>query len=259
MKLQIASDLHHEFNRSETTGIPLADGVDVLVLAGDIHSHTRAIDLYGAYPVPTIYVCGNHELYGADFFGMECELRAKAKGTAVHFLERDELIIAGVRFLGTCLWTDYCLEPEWKHLAMKEAGRSMNDHRLIRYTDGTAFSPRDAVVEHQNSRAWLEEKLDAPFDGKTVVVTHHAPHPNSIAPKYAGDVMNAAFASDLTSLVEKAELWIHGHVHTSFFYPIGKCRVYANPRGYPLHGSNNAGAQAVFENPDFDSQLVIDV
>jgi predicted phosphodiesterase len=54
MRLQIASDLHHEFIAPGQPGsepIALADGVDVLVLAGDIHSHANACNLYRDYPV----------------------------------------------------------------------------------------------------------------------------------------------------------------------------------------------------------------
>ncbi len=50
-------------------------------------------------------------------------------------------------------------------------------------------------------------------------------------PRFAGTLLNAAFVSDLTPLIEKADLWIHGHVHDSFDYEIGDTRVIANPRG----------------------------
>jgi hypothetical protein len=32
-------------------------------------------------------------------------------------------------------------------------------------------------------------------------VTHHGPHPNSIHPRFRGNVANPAFASDLSSLM----------------------------------------------------------
>ncbi|WP_274534676.1 hypothetical protein [Aureimonas sp. AU20] len=95
----------------------------------------------------------------------------------------------------------------------------------------------------------MEEELTKPFDGPTVVVTHHAPTPRSIHPRYEGDVANPAFASDLTDLVARVgpDLWIHGHVHDSFDYRIGRTRVLANPKGY---GD---------ENKAFDQSLVVDV
>jgi predicted phosphodiesterase len=261
MRVQIASDLHHEFSRAGhlgSEGIPVADGVDVLVLAGDIHAGARAFDLYRNYPVPIVYVHGNHELYGAEMFSLVHQLRSNANVAAVNFLERDEVVIDGVRFLGTCLWTDYCLRPVWKRVAMSEADMSMTDHRVIRYAGARAFSSHDAETEHLKARDWLEKKLDTHFDGKTVVVTHHAPHPRSIPSEYVDDILSAAFASDLTPLVEQADVWIHGHVHRSADYRVGKCRVICNPRGYPGRHSKNP-VPVAFENPSFDPALVIDI
>lgn len=262
MRIQIASDLHHEFVQPGAPGsaaLDLAGGVDVLVLAGDIHARTQILGLYGAYPVPVLYVHGNHELYGAEHFSLLHQLRANADLTSLRFLERDEFALDGVRFLGCCLWTDYRLRPEWKAAAMREAEMSMNDHKLIRYHAAHTFSPRDAETEHKKSRAWLEDRLTTRFDGRTVVVTHHAPHPNSIPPEYTDDVLSASFASNLTPLVEMADVWIHGHVHRSADYNVGNCRVICNPRGYPRRHSTRPEAPAAFENPDFDPALVIDI
>ena len=82
-----------------------------------------------------------------------------------------------------------------------------------------------------------------------MVVTHHAPHPGSLHPRYADDMLSAAFVSDLSSIIEAGQpaLWVHGHVHTSFDYRVGATRVLCNPHGY--------GA----ENPDFEPSLVVEV
>jgi Icc-related predicted phosphoesterase len=42
-------------------------------------------------------------------------------------------------------------------------------------------------------------------------------------------------------------LWVHGHVHNSSDYRIGRTRIVANPHGY---GN---------ENPRFNGQLVVEV
>ena len=70
-----------------------------------------------------------------------------------------------------------------------------------------------------------------PFDGRTVVVTHHGVAPLSIHPRYGDERVNAAFASDLRHMLDLADLWIHGHVHDSFDYRVGDARIIANPRG----------------------------
>lgn len=262
MRLQIASDLHHEFiapGRPGSEPIALADGVDVLVLAGDIHSHANACNLYRDYPVPVVYVHGNHELYRSEFHSMVYQLRMNANDSSIRLLERDEIVIDGVRFIGTCLWTDYCLQRVWKQVAMSQAEMSVTDHRLIRYTAASAFSPRNAEAEHAKSRAWLDEKLRTSFNGPTVIVTHHAPHPESIPAEHKDDVLRASFASDLTPLVERADLWIHGHIHASSDYRVGRCRVICNPRGYPNRVSTRTGVTSTFENSAFDPAFVVDI
>ena len=92
MKIQLASDLHLEFLQRDFPGDRLITphpDADVLVLAGDIASGTQAIDLFVDWPVPVIYVAGNHESYGKDINELESALRSKAHGTQVRYLERD--------------------------------------------------------------------------------------------------------------------------------------------------------------------------
>ena len=92
-----------------------------------------------------------------------------------------------------------------------------------------------------------------PFDGKTVVVTHHAPRRESVAARYAADVVSAGSASDLPdAFFDVPVLWIHGHVHNSFDYVVGNCRVITNPRGYV----RDTGMP---ENYWFGPDLVIDL
>ncbi len=84
-------------------------------------------------------------------------------------------------------------------------------------------------------------------------MTHHAPSPLSVHPRYAGSPLNAAFVSDLSRVAGggRAALWIHGHTHDSFDYDLGGTRVVCNPRGYAKDGVN--------ENPRFDAGLVVEV
>lgn len=73
-----------------------------------------------------------------------------------------------------------------------------------------------------------------PHAGPTVVVTHHAPSPQSIPLRFAGSPLNANFVSDAEWLLQgrRARLWIHGHLHDSFDYEVDGTRVVCNPRGY---------------------------
>lgn len=250
MHLQIASDLHLEFLKqrfpTERLIQPAAEA-DLLVLAGDICHGTDAIALFRDWPVPVLYFAGNHEFYQCDLQATRDSLRAAAQGT-------------NVRFLGTTLWTDYRLGADRSQdQLMAYAEPRINDHSLIRCGNSMATAQR-ALAEHELCRAWLEAELRVPDNGKTVVISHHGPHPQSIHPRYAGEPLNAAFNSDLSALLPYADLWVHGHVHDSFDYGVHGCRVVANPAGYARNRqSAKEAADLVFENAMFARTFVVEV
>jgi predicted phosphodiesterase len=269
MRIQIASDLHLEHIGQRFPGYRVIEpaDADLLILAGDIHNSTYGLEAFKDWPVPVIYIHGNHEAYGlGDYAELTPALRRNAEQSNVHYLERDEFIFMGVRFLGCCLWTDYCLHgKDNRPAAMKQAERFLRDHGAIHAGNGKHFAAPDALGIHTQSRAWLERQLDAPsvIDGSaapTVVITHHAPHPKSVHPRFAGNPLNAAFVSDLTPLLGQAALWIHGHTHDSFDYEVNGTRIIANPRGYARNRKDAARPDhIVWENPGFDPCLVIEV
>ena len=261
MRIQLASDLHLELLRRwpHECLITPAPGADVLVLAGDIHRGQAAIERFAGWPVPVLYLAGNHEFYDCQWEALRSTLRRCAEGTAVRFLDNDAVTLDGVRFLGSTLWTDYRLPGIPQPEAMEAAEGFLLDHQRILTRSG-AFRAQDALDEHLRSRAWLARELSVDTSTPTVVLTHHAPHPNSIHARFAGSTVNAAFVSDLTELVEQADLWLHGHVHDSFDYRIGRCRVVTNPRGYAQNRNDAESVDdLVFENPAFQGQLVIDL
>lgn len=266
MRIQLASDLHLEHLESRfpgETSISVAHGTDLAVLAGDIGNGCRALELFRDWPIPVLYVAGNHESYGAAWADTIGSLREAAHDSSVRFLERDVADFGGVRFLGCTLWTDYKLRSNrTQRQLMENAELRISDHRQIRTESGSYFSAADALREHETSRAWLESELARPYAGKTVVITHHGPHPLSVHPRYAGDPTNAAFVSDLGDLIREfgPALWVHGHVHDSFDYNVGRCRVVANPRGYPRNTwSCERLGGLEFENPSYQCALVLEV
>jgi Icc-related predicted phosphoesterase len=196
-----------------------------------------------------IYVPGNHEFYYHDI-AMIDEMKAQSP-KHIHVLNDDQVVIEGVRFLGSILWTDFALFGEAdKFSAMQQARQQMTDFSIIR-NNGQRFTPEDAIRLHTASQAWLAATLEEPFDGKTVVVTHHAPSSQSVHPRYAGDLLTPAFASNLENLMDgdRAVLWVHGHMHESFDYDSYGARVVCNPRGYAPKALN----------PDFRSNWVVDI
>jgi hypothetical protein len=143
--------------------------------------------------------------------------------------------------------------------AMEAAEAAVLDYQRINTQRGLLRADQ-ALAEHLRSRDWLERELSRNGAGCTVVITHHAPHPASIHPRYAGNPINSAFVSDLTGLVEQADLWLHGHVHDSFDYHVGRCRVVSNPRGYAQNRrAVSSPGDLQFENPAFQPDLVIEL
>ena len=230
MKLHILNDLHIEFEDFE----PPATDADVVVLAGDIGVGMKGLrwaeDRFPDKPV--IYVPGNHEFYHHDIALIE-ELKAQAPDH-IHVLNDDQIIIDRVRFLGSILWTDFSLFGEAERFfALQTARQRMTDFSIIQ-NHGRRFTPEDAIRLHTASRNWLVSVLAEPFDGKTVVVTHHAPSSRSVPARYARDLLAPAFANNLETLMDGdgLSLWIHGHIHDAFDYEIYGTRVVCNPRGY---------------------------
>jgi len=248
MRIHVLSDLHTEFAPFDFPPVE----ADVTVLAGDVGIGLTGLKIAQQLPRPVVYVAGNHEYYGGATPHLTDKLRAQAAGSNVTFLEDGEAVIAGVRFLGCTLWTDFSLFgfDRWRS-ACDEAQATMVDYRRIRNSPAfRKLCPRDTALIHTRSRAWLKSKLEEPCAGPTVVVTHHAPHANSLAPAYRQDLISAAYATDLSELlgVVPRLLWIHGHTHHAVDYPVGVARVLSNPRGY-------AGEIT----PGFRPDLVIDV
>lgn len=256
MKIQVLSDLHVEISDFRFQDA----GADVIVLAGDIGKGLLGIQyaqrLLKQTDAEILIINGNHEFYGQDYSSFLSDLRvyaAKIGNPRLHFMEGDQVIIKGTRFLGCTLWTDMELFGDRKRLECKHEARYMNDFRLIRKDHSLRkFSVQDSVDIHRQSRSWLEIMLDKLFDGPTVVVTHHLPSFESVATEYSTDLLSACFASRLDHMFGKCDLWIHGHTHTNFDYVKDGTRVVCNPRGYSRYEQD-------IENYGFDPKLVIEI
>jgi predicted phosphodiesterase len=218
MKLNILSDLHLSLGTLE---LPENDA-DAVILAGDLARPKEAISWALGFTKPVFYVVGNHEFYGGSITGTVAELKHLCAGTNIRVLDDDEVIFEGVRFLGTTLWTDFMLfgEGEKRSAAIREAMKFMRDFIRIRLgeADERLFTPADSAALFNIHAAWLDRKLAEPYNGPTVVITHHAPSRASIHPRFANSLLNACFVSDAERLVDgsRARLWIHGHTHDSF-------------------------------------------
>lgn len=252
LRLHILSDLHLSVHGLT---LPQTDA-DVVVLAGDIARPQQAVQWALGLGKPVVYVAGNHEFYGGSIRGTLRELKELCRGTPIHVLDNESLVLDGVRFLGATLWTDFMLYgAQVREQAHREAQAMLRDFSRIRCGDDAErlFTPQDAEQLFRQSRDWLARQLDADSGLPTVVVTHHAPSAGSIHPRYTQLPLNTCFVSRLDDLMgeARAALWIHGHTHDSFDYRVHGTRVVCNPRGYVRDGA--------CENALFDPQMQIDI
>ncbi|MDY0748733.1 metallophosphoesterase [Paucibacter sp. R3-3] len=282
MRLLILSDLHLEFRTEPESGerydyqVPADLDFDVAILAGDIQAPGALGVQWAADPMafsgrPVIYVPGNHEFYGHV---LELQLNAmsrEGKDGPVRVLHRSVAVIGGVRFFGVTLWTDFSLPVEadgqWDtdiNSSLAAANRDLNDYARIRVMETIDTESRrrdlkrplkaeDTLVRHWKDRDWLRRELKQPFEGPTVVVTHHAPSSASLPPSRAGDRLPPAYVTHLPDeFFDVPALWIHGHTHVPADYKRGACRIVSNPRGHFLEDGTP-------ENPQFDPGFVIEV
>lgn len=254
MRIQIFSDLHVDVRAPRA--ISIAPDVDAVVVAGDVCQGAERgftqLRQFVPMMIPIVMVLGNHAFYRRCLAEELAQARSVAPLYGVHLLENDVVALDGVRFIGCTLWTDYAVFGQANIArAMLAAAQGLNDHRRIAWAKQPwqRFRPVEALRLHRESRAFIETSLATPFDGKTLVVTHHAPHTGSLHPRYRHDLLSAAYVSDLSAVIEagRPDLWVHGHVHSSFDYAVVHTRIICNPHGY--------GA----ENPAFDPALVVEV
>ena len=230
MKLLVASDLHlSHLSRPEASAVvnhlvDAAQGVDVVVLPGDLEGGYRLKDLLRRLATGgrhVILVPGNHEYYGSVPARVNANLR-RIKTPRVHIvLEPWVVKIEGQRFVcGTGWFPDRRDEP-----VVADARQMMNDFYSI-----VGFEPW--VYEQANHFRDMCRSTLGPGD---VVVTHHLPSYRCVSPVYARHATNAFFVHPMDDLIEKQKpaLWISGHSHDHMDIMLGDTRYVRNPRGYP--------------------------
>jgi Icc-related predicted phosphoesterase len=274
MRINVLADPHIDLKFNDWTPPPDIR-CDVVVVAGDTGAPATAWmhKLREWWPDKRIVaVLGNHCFYShhddkrpelkTTWERQRADAPRLAESLGIDLLDDRAIKIDGVRFLGATLWTDMQMRPHWMSFddAVRGAMR-MNDYRATKTGAGGGkdrLRPRDTIYAHRQSRKFIEDTLAVPFDGETVVVTHHAPSRQSLRNPEALSDLDWCYASDLESIMtgpDAPTLWIHGHIHKNQDYTIGGTRVVCNPRGYPKYWLPNAPR----ENPNFDPTLVVEI
>jgi predicted phosphodiesterase len=239
MRLQLLSDLHLETELYAPTPAPEAE---LLVLAGDIDSSWAGFDLFRGWPVPMLFVAGNHEFDDRDITDAWPALRSRCERLGIRMLECESIVLPDaqgrrIRFVATTRWCDFDLfGAAQRERAMRAASYFMRIMRATR--DGRPFDAEAVREEALDCVAWLRSELIQPQGDwdKTVVITHFAPSFRSADPRYGGQAGTASFCNADDALIPLADLWIHGHLHCQHDYRVGQTRVVCNSRGHERKG-----------------------
>jgi hypothetical protein len=242
MNIQLLSDLHLE---TEDFSPRPAPGADLLILAGDVDSTWEGLGLFADWPVPVVYVPGNHEFDGRDVDEALAGLRDHCRHLGITLLERDTCIVTApdsrrVRFVGTTRWCDFDLfGADQRARSMRAAAYFVKVMKATRH--GQPFAPDVVREEALACRQWLADTLaqrptPAQHWDSTVVITHYGPSVLSADPRYGRQPGTASFCNADDDLLPLAQLWVHGHLHCRHDYEVahakGRTRVVSNARGH---------------------------
>ena len=245
MKLQLLSDLHLETEAFDPEPAP---GAELLVLGGDIDATWAGLSRFANWPVPVIFVPGNHEFDGRAVEQVVPALRAHCAGLGIRLLHRESIVLTAadgqpVRLVGVVRWSDFDLfGAAQRERAMRAAGYFMRLMAATRH--GQPFDAEGVREEGLADRAWLEAELTQTAQGRwdrTVVVTHFAPSLRSADPRYGRQPGTASFCNADDDLIPRADLWLHGHLHCRHDYTVSRpgrapARVVCQARGLVAKG-----------------------
>jgi len=264
MRFRLMSDLHLEFEDRtlDFTPIPLKDDkTTVLILAGDV---ALGIDAVGFIQkmckqfYKVVYCLGNHEFYYNEYNKTRARWSDRPEMPSNLILLDDHVAIIDeqVRLVGGTLWTDFNGDD---YFAKNLAIQCMNDYNCAKFKSGDKVSgyrkrplhPNDTVRAHKQTLFLITETIRVPFDGPTIVVTHHLPHPLCVAQDFRTDPLNPAYMTNLDEVIEANDIavWVHGHTHTNVDVEVHDTRILCNPRGYTPDDLNEG----------FDEQLTFEV
>lgn len=238
MLIKYLSDLHLDASNMDFSTLPIDKSgrtVDAIILAGDIAVYRQLLSrLFMAIPedMPVIFVPGNHEFEEYEFKNVEKDLIELVSSANFHVLQNNTLILNGVRFIGSTLWSDLKFNGDSLYEAnVEQTELILRNQFCYHFKNGkkTLWGLNDMLEQHKISREYLTQEIHRPFDGKTVVITHFAPHHKSCEKHHK---LSGFWCNNLDDLVGIPEFWIHGHIHSTSNYIVGNTNVLANPRGY---------------------------
>lgn len=231
---------------------------DVCVVAGDFYPDLiRSVEALEPISrrMPVVVIPGNRDYYRGPFRpDTKTKLldiarrRAKSIGN-IHLLENDSVVIGGVTFIGSTLWTDL------RGVTDPSVFEPWNDFRKIFVKPDEAFTPDHQTRAFLRSKAFIEAELKKPKTGPRVVVTHTIPHPFGCSARYVGNAYGVFFNNDFSELLaspEAPEAWIFGNNLDGCDTRVDNTRLLSNPQGHILKDGQS-------ENPNFNVNKTFEI
>ena len=203
MKIQYCSDLHMEFheNMRFMKSLPLEPVGDVLVIAGDIGylvdttiPNLRFWKWASENYRQVLMIAGNHEFYNNGDIAAQGESWQKMFLPNVGYYHNKVVRIDNVDFILSTLWSRI---PPVDEMAIQSG---MNDYAQILYNKHRII-PQNINTEFERNFAFIENAVTDSDAEKIVVVTHHLPTFAAIENRRNGDVLNAAYATELGNYI----------------------------------------------------------
>jgi predicted phosphohydrolase len=241
MKIQYASDLHLEFpeNKEFLKRNPLLPEGDVLLLVGDIvpfrvmDKHADFFSYISDNFDATYWIPGNHEYYYSDISERSGSFNETIKSN-VFLINNTSVILGNVKLIFSTLWSEIGTLNKWV------IQQRMSDFQVISYKT-IRFSPDHFNELHHEGHKFLKNEIEISFPGKTVVATHHVPVLLNYPEQFKSDVLNEAFAVDLSNRIADSNIkyWIYGHHHVNVDdFTIGETKMSTNQLGYVRYNEN---------------------
>lgn len=270
----------------------------IVIFAGDIGEGVTGINWFRSIDCEIIYVLGNHEFWGQDYFE-EIEavknLSTKPGYEHIHFLHNDTVVVHGVRFIGGTLWSTIGDDYPWynknyiiryhnvmgdfKRITAKGWYTEDNIRRLKEYLaphevpesivartiENETFNPLLETEESLKTSNYIFSELAKPFNGNTIVVTHHLPFREAwlryfnvpdtmLSPEKVNDesiyldvargktpytdkdlLLLGLYTNNLTENLRNVyppDFWVHGHLHKPINDFVLKTSIKSCPVGY---------------------------
>ena len=231
LQLQIASDLHLEYDMPDDFKDIINPIAPILILPGDIGNLYKMDDLRKFITwccdnfVAVIYIPGNHEYYKCFNLAIEpfyklnfrlTELQNEFKN--LYILRRQCIEINGIYIAGCTLWS-YLKKPFLPLFIVRIKG-----FNKFKYNE-----------EHRKDLKFIKQIIlkSKQDNKKLIIVTHHPPLFIQSSAKI-NDPYKSLYFTNLEYLLHKnkVDTWICGHIHKNFDFKSNYgTRIVSNQKG----------------------------